>query len=224
MIKKTIALAMSIMMLLSFASCAEKEEVEVEFGWGTLENGHYVNEFFNFSIEISPDYTFLSPQEIVNMNTRPAMGDDGETVVDPVDITTIGDLSLEALVNYVYATKYKEKPEDEFNPYISVFSENMKYVNNTYDKEDYVLNSLNFTKSIFSNAGVGVEVLPLEKPWIDGRQFAKGVMRIQYEEFSMYQVMYAITKGSYALVVLAGYSTDEEKAEIESFIDSIRIN
>ncbi|MFO7612419.1 MAG: hypothetical protein R6W99_08060 [Clostridia bacterium] len=222
--KKTIAFTISMAMLFSFTACAEKEKKEADFGWGVLENGHYENEFFNFSMDISPDYTFLSPQEIVNMNTSPTLGEDGETVVAPVDIGTIEDLSLEALVSYVYATKYKEKPDDEFNPYISIFSENMKYVNNTYDKEDYVLNSLNFTRNIFSNAGVGVEVLPLEKLWLDGRQFAKGVMRIQYEEFSMYQAMYAVTKGNYALVVLAGYSTDEEKAEIESFIDSIRID
>ena len=99
----------------------------------------------------------------------------------------------------------------------------MSYVESNYSKETYVENSLNFTQMIFENSGVDVEVFPLEKPWFDDRQFAKGTLRIDLEQFSMFQEMYSIRKGSYSLVILLGYSTPAERDELHSYLDTLAI-
>lgn len=219
MLKKIAALVLALMMLVSFSACKNSKDKDVEFGWGMTEDGHYDNAFFNFSIDLPEGYAYLTPQEIVDMNTEP----DENGVVSPANINDIEDLSAEILVHYVYGTKYENPPSGSFNPYINIFSENMSYSNNLYSKEQYVNNSLDVTKMIFTNAGVGVEIMPLEKPWLGDRQFAKGTMQIDYEEFTMFQEMYVVTKSSYSLVILIGYSNAAEREELYSVIDTISI-
>jgi len=219
MIKKITALVLALMMLISFSACNGNKNEEVKFDWGTHEDGRYENAFFNFSIDLPEGYNYLTPQEIVDMNTEP----DENGAINSININDIEDLSGEALVHYVYGKKYENPPLGAFNPYINIFSENMAYSNNLYSKEDYVENSLNITKMIFTSSGVGVQLMPLEKPWLGDRQFAKGIMKIDYDMFSMYQEMYVVTKSSYSLVILIGYSTPKEKEELYSIMESITI-
>lgn len=218
MTKKITALILALIMIISFSACG-KDNADTEFGWGNYKDGTYTNGFFNFSIDLPADYVQLSSQEIIDMNTSP----DENGVKNPININEIEDLSAEAIVHYVYSKKYEEAPLAQFNPYINIFSENMQYSNNLYNKEDYVENSINYTSLLFEDAGVNVKVLPLEKPWISERQFAKGSMQIEYDQFTMFQEMYALTKNNYTLVILIGYSNDAEKAELYSYIDSIII-
>ncbi len=218
MFKKITALIFALIMLISFTACKSKDG-EAKFGLGTHEDGRYENAFFNFTIDLPEDYTYLTPQEIVDMNTEP----DENGIVNPINISDIEDLSAEALVHYVYGKKYDNPPSGAFNPYINIFSENMAYSNTLYSKEEYVENSLNFTSMIFISGGVGVEVMPLEKPWFGDRQFAKGTMKIDYEMFTMFQEMYVVTKSNYSLVILIGYTTPNEKAELYSIMESITI-
>ena len=218
MTKRIIAALLAVLLVLSLTAC-KKAPGEVEFGWGTTKNGKYENDYFGFSIEIAPEYTFLTPQEMADMN--PKRDEEGNAV--SVDITTIEDLSLEALVHFVYATKFSDPSQHTFNPYINIFSENMEFTGNFANKEDYVENSMRFTSMIFADAGVGFEIMPLEKPWFDDRQFAKGTMQIDYDQFTMFQEIYAITKGNYTFVVVIGYSNDAEKQELYSFLDTIKI-
>jgi len=219
MTKKITALILALIMIISFSACGQKDNADTEFGWGTYENGTYTNDFFDFSIDLPKDYMHLSPQEIIDANTEP----DENGVINPINVNEIEDLSAEAIVHYVYSKKYKTAPSAQFNPYINIFSENMQFSNNLYNKEDYVENSINYTSMIFENGGVNVKVLPLEKPWLGERQFAKGSMEIEYDQFTMVQEMYALTKNNYTLVILIGYSNPEEKAELYSYIESISI-
>ena len=219
MTKKITALVIALIMIISFSACGKKNNADTEFGWGTYEDNTYTNGFFNFSINLPDEYTHLSPQEIIDMNTNP----DENGVKNSINMNEIEDLSAEAIVHYVYSKKYETAPLAQFNPYINIFSENMQYSNNLYNKEDYVENSINYTSMIFENAGVNVKILPLEKPWIGDRQFAKGSMQIEYDQFTMVQEMYALTKNNYTFVILIGYSNEAEKAELYSYIDSITI-
>lgn len=222
MSKKYKVLMIALAFIVILASCGNEEAEQEKLGWGVTENGTYKNEFFDFGIDISPEYVFLTPQEIVDMHFIPVESEEGGNS-EPADISEIEDLSQEALVHYVYAIKYGQDEDVEFNPYINIFSENMSYAETTYSKEDYVRSNMEYTKMIFEDAGVDIEVAPVEKPWIGGRQFAKGSMEIGYEDFTMHQDMYVIMKGKYALVILIGYSDDDEKAELEGFVDTIRI-
>jgi len=217
MMKKIAALLLALIMITTLAACGNDKEVE--FGWGTYENGTYENEFFDFSIDLPVEYTHLTTQEIIDMNT-PA---DENGVVTPVQASEIDDLSIQALVHFVYAKKYETVTDGRFNPYINIFSENMDYSTDLYNKEDYVENNLTYTALIFKDSGVDVDILPLEKPWIGDRQFAKGTMKIEYDMFTMYQEMYSVTKNNYILVILIGYSTPKEKEELYSYIDTIDI-
>ncbi len=219
MIKKITALVIALIMIISFSACGKKDNADTEFGWGAYKDNTYTNGFFNFSINLPDGYTQLSPQEIIDMNTTA----DENGIKHPINVNDIEDLSAEIIVHYVYCKKYEVAPLSQFNPYINIFSENMRSSNNLYNKEDYVENSINYTSMIFENAGVNVKVFPLEKPWISDRQFAKGSMQIEYDQFTMFQEMYALTKNNYTLVILIGYSNEAEKAELYSYIDSITI-
>jgi len=218
MMKKIAALVLVLAMITTLAACGNSNK-EAEFGWGVYENGTYENEFFDFSIDLPVDYTHLTTQEIIDMNT-PA---DENGVVNPVQVDEIEDLSIQALVHYVYAKKYESVTDGRFNPYINIFSENMDYSTDLYNKEDYVENNLTYTAMIFEDSGIDVEILPLEKPWIGDRQFAKGTIKIEYDMFIMHQEMYAVTKNNYILVILIGYSTPSERDELYSYIDTIEI-
>lgn len=215
MSKKILVLLMALVMLLSFSAC--KNDEDAEFDWGTHSNGVYENGFFNFSLELPENYNYLTPQEIIDRNAEP----DENGVVSPLSISDIEDLSAEPLVHYIYGTKYVDPPLNAFNPYINIFSENMSNTGNIFGKEDYVENSLQVTSMIFTQAGVGIEVMPLEKLWFGDRQFAKGTMKIDYDMFTMYQEMYVVTKSNYSLVILIGYSTPSEKDELYSILQTI---
>lgn len=217
MTRKLTALILALIMIISISACGQKDSADTELGWGTYDNNNYTNSFFGFSIDLPADYIKVSSQEIMDRNATP----DENGVINPIDVNAITDLSAEPIIHYVFYEKYEEAPESQFNPYIKVFSENMSYSNNLYNKEDYVENSLSYTALVFENAGINVDIHPLEKPWISDRQFAKGTMEIEYEQFTMFQEMYAITKSNFTLVVLIGYSNPEEKAELYSYIESI---
>ncbi len=221
--KKLPALLIALSLTIGLVSCGTGETEAEKLGWGETENGQYKNEFFDFEITISPDYHFLTPQEIVDKHFAPAEYEEEDGDRQPVDIDSIENLEDEALIHYVYASKYDESDTFEFNPYINIFSENMSYSNATYSKEDYVRNSMEYTRMLFTDAGVSIELAPVEKPWIDERQFAKGSMQIEYDEFTMHQDMYVIIKGKYALVILIGYSSEAERQELEGFVNSIKI-
>lgn len=225
--KKLLTLLLVVSLALGFVSCGSGETKTKKLGWGETENGHYKNDFFDFEISMSPDYHFLTPQEIVDMHFIPIVDEEngeenGEETQQPIDVELIDNLEEQALVHYVYATKYDESETFEFNPYINIFSENMTGTT-VYNKEDYVKNNMSYTQMIFKEAGVDIDLSPLEKPWIDDRQFAKAGMHIKYENFTMHQDMYVIIKGKYALVILIGYSTEAEKQELEGFVNSIKI-
>lgn len=219
MIKKITALVVMLALLASLAACGKKDSADVEFGWGTYKGAHYTNEFFNFEIDLPENFHQRTPQGIVDMNLQP----DENGIITPIDINSIEDLSAEAIVHYVYTAEYEETPEGMFNPYINVFSENMQYSNTLYNKEDYVENSINYTARIFTQSGINIKVFPLEKPWLGDRQFAKGSMKIDYDQFIMFQEMYAITKKNYAFVILIGYSNEAEKEELYKVLESIKI-
>ena len=219
--KRITAIIICIIMVLTFTACGGKTTEEVEFGWGTLDNGNYTNESFDFSIDISPAYKFLTPQEIINETTR--VNSAGESA-EPVDVNSIVDLSLEPYVQYVYGLKYPEGVPTGVNPSIKIYSENMKSMGTMYSKEAYVENYLDFSKMVFNNSNIQVESFPIDKPWIDERQFANGKLKILYADYVLHQSMYAIIKGNYVFVILLEYTTEAEKTELESFIDTIKVN
>jgi len=219
MTKKITALVVALALLVSLAACGKKDSSDAEFGWGTYNGTHYTNEFFNFEVDLPENYHQLTPQGIVDMNLQP----DENGIVTPVDINSIEDIGAEAIVHFVYTTKYEEAPEGMFNPYINIFSENMQYSDSLYNKEDYVENNINYTARIFTQSGIGVKVSPLEKLWYGDRQFAKGSMKIDYDQFTMFQEMFALTKNNYSFVILIGYSNDAEKEELYKVLDSIKI-
>jgi hypothetical protein len=219
MMRKPAALLLAIIMLISFSACKNNEPEVAEFGWGTTEDTVYSNEFFNFTIDLPDGFYFMTPQEIMDMNTEP--DENGE--INPININEIEDLSEEALVHFVYASQYETPPLGYFNPYINIFSENMAFSNNLYSKEDYVENNMRLTSMLFESGGVDVKVFPLEKPWFSERQFAKGTMQIDYDQFTMKQEMFVITKSNYAFVILIGYTTNTEKELLYSALESITI-
>lgn len=219
MFKRITVIMVALALAASLASCGKKDTSSAEFSWGSYDGNKYTNEFFNLSIELPENYHQLTPQDIVDKNLQP----DENGIITPIDINSIDDLGAEALVHFVYTTKYEETPEGLFNPYINIFSENMQYSNSLYNKEDYVENSINYTAQIFTRSGIDIQVYPLEKPWYGDRQFAKGSMKIDYEQFTMFQEMYSLTKSNYALVILIGYSNEAEKEELYKVLDSIKI-
>lgn len=220
--KKLMVLILILALMVPVLAGCNEKETPVEFGWGTLDYGKsYTNEFFGFSIELSPDMTYLSPQEIANEN--PPQDDEGNPL-DPIDISTIEDLGSEAVVQFVYGSMYPEDTEGVFNSYINIFSENMSNIGETINKETYVNNYIDFSKYLYKNSMIGVESYPLEKPWISDRQFAKGTLKIDYDQYTVFQEMYAITKNNYVLVIMCVYSNQAEKEIFDRMIDSIEID
>lgn len=220
--KKVIILITILALLATLVTGCSKKEEEAEFGWGSMDNnGKYNNEFFNFSIALNPDMTYLTPQEILNDN--PPYDENGDEL-PPIDISSIEDLGAESVVQFVYGSLYADEVPGRFNPYINIFSENMTSMGETINKENYVSNYADFTKYLYKNSTIDVESYPLEKLWISDRQFAKTVLKIDYEEYTVYQEMYAITKGSYVLVIICVYSEPTDKEIFDKIINSIEID
>lgn len=220
--KKLIVLILVLVLASSGLAGCRKQEEEAVFGWGTLDYGKsYSNDFFGFYIELNPDMTYLSHQEIADAN--PPMDENGQEL-DPIDISSIEDLSKESIVQFVYGKVYGEDIPDVFNSYINIFSENMSSIGQTMNKENYVTNYMDFSKYLYKGSMIEVETYPLEKPWISGRQFAKGTLKIDYEQYTVFQEMYAITKGSYILVIMCVYTNQNEKEMFDQMINSIEID
>lgn len=220
--KKAIILLAILALLMTLATGCTKEEEAVEFGWGTLDDeNRYTNEFFEFSIELNPDMTFLSPQEILNAN--PPYDENGEEM-EPIDISEIEDLGAESVVQFVYGSLFSEEDPGKFNSYINIYSESMRSIGETMNKENYVKNYMDFSEYLYKNSMIDVYVHPFEKVWISDREFAKGTLEIDYEEYKVIQEMYAITKNNYVLVIMCNYTNDIEKEIFDEMIASIEID
>ena len=218
--KKALIL-ITVLAIITMATGCTKEKETAEFGWGEISQGKYTNEFFEFSIELDPDMTFLSPQEILNAN--PPYDENGQ-VLDPIDVSSIEDLGAESVVQFVYGSLYSEDIEGKFNSYINIFSESIRSIGETINKENYVKNYMEFSKYIYEDSMINVVTYPLEKIWISDRQFAKGAMEIDYDQYKVFQDMYAITKNNYVLVITCNYTTEQEKEIFDKMIDSIEID
>jgi hypothetical protein len=220
--KKTLIYVVIIALAFTLLAGCSKKDDTAEFGWGTMDYGKsYTNEFFNFSIELNPDLTYLSPQEILNAN--PPYDENGEEL-PPVDINSIEDLSAESVVQFVYGNLYGDETEGEFNSYINIYSENMRSIGETISKENYVTNYMDFSEYLYKDTMIDAVTYPLEKIWISDRQFAKGTIEIDYDQYKVYQDMYAITKSHYVLVIICSYTNEMEKEIFDSMIASIEID
>lgn len=183
------------------------------FSLGYLDDGMFKNDFFNISMEINEDFTVLTQEQILQM----------QQVEDAVVIENDEELAEQQVVYHLYALKY---PVDHIgtNPYIAVYTENMSYLDSgVSSKEDYVSYNMSFAKEMFTLSGFEADYTGIDKLWIDDRQFATSILTTQIEDIKMNKEMFTLVKNDYAICIVIGYDTIEDREELRDYVYSFTI-
>ncbi|MBN2853630.1 MAG: hypothetical protein JXQ23_12920, partial [Clostridia bacterium] len=165
---------------------------------------------------VDENYTFLTQEEILDIR-RSAVDD--EILTDEVV-----KLEDQPVIYYLYALKYPKEDEVVYNPYISVYSENLDYLEKVIKtKEDYITYNMEFAVAVFNASGYKASASNIDKLWFDDRQFANSVLSVNLDDVTMKKEMFTILRGNFAINIVLGYNTPEDREELMTFLDTIKI-
>ncbi|MFO7636546.1 MAG: hypothetical protein R6W96_04490 [Clostridia bacterium] len=215
--KASLVVAAVLLLTLMLSGCGK---TETEMGWGEYKNGVYTNEYFGYSIHIDESYHYLSPEEIINMDAD-TYEEDEEW--EPFDINDIEDMKSEPILYYLYAFKYPRDSEQDVNANLSFFSENLNFISGVTTKEAYTSTKMDYVRQIFQGTDYLVSIEKVQKVWINDREYAKGRLSLNFDGVVIVQELFVIVRKNQALVTMINYATEEERQELDSFVQTIKV-
>lgn len=216
--KKMLAVLLVLMILLN-VGC--KSESKKKLDIGTFEGNTYKNDYFGLELNIPEGWTILdeaTKAELLGASSELLAGDDSakEKQID---------LSLEKTLYYVLSFKHPMTYQEGFNPNFMCLSEQISklqgVVNQIKIGEDY----LNASKELLLETGMPYSFdKEIYQEDVGGKSFYVMEVTLDYSPMIITQKYYAtlLDQDRYAFAFVVSYSTDEEKAEVESIIKTVK--
>ena len=202
--------------LFIFTGCTTNPSIPEDFDYGTLKGGKYSNNFFKFTMDVPLSWdiqTDKETKEIFENGKRLAAGND-EKLKKSIKASMVTTASLLA------AYKYKEGVAENYNPNFVLLAESLKAYPKIKTGSDYLDNVrtvLSSSKNIkYKNIDF---VNSLDN--MSGATFYKLNAVMVYEGIEINQYYFVTVKNDFALVFIASYIDDAQKAELEKIRKSI---
>jgi hypothetical protein len=186
------------------------------FDYGHVENGKYVNSFFNFEIILPTNWIIQTKQQIehlTNLGKDIIAGDDAtmKTMVKASDINT-----AYLLMDY----QYERGSAVEFNPNISLIAENIKDAPGIKTGSDYLFQ----TRKILGQSQFKYDYLDkeFEKEEINGTDFYKMNAEINTMGINVKQIYYSTVLNGFSFNVIISFINDQQKNDLLQSINSMK--
>lgn len=196
---------------LAFAiGCTKTGDEKITFG--EVKDNTYTNKFFGVEFKINEGWT-LATQEELNEFTKSSNQITTDEELKPEELRVLG---------LVMAAKYPMTYADGLNPNINLLSENLKMV------EDVKIESaqayLEATKTTMEQAGLPYTFSDITSETLGGKEFKAFNLSMDLDGISLNQRQYVALVKDYALIFTLTYSNDEELAELQNILNTIKFN
>lgn len=215
--KKTLAVLLLLMILLNVGCKSESKKLDI----GTFEGNTYKNDYFGLELNIPEEWTILdeaTKAELLGASSEVLAGDD-KTKEKQID------LSLEKTLYYVLSFKHPMTYLEGFNANFMCLSEQISKIQSTISQiktgEDY----LNASKELLLETDMPYTFdKEIYQEEVGGKNFYVMEVTLDYSPIIITQKYYAtlLDQDKYAFAFIVSYSNDEEKAEVESIMKTVK--
>lgn len=189
-----------------------KQKKEKDFDYGRVENGTYVNSYFNFTMKLPEGWVVQTKEQMEEMIAR------GK------DIMTGNDSNLKAAVkasevntaNLLAAFQYERGAAVDYNPNLAIVAENIKNFPGIKSGKEYLFQ----TRKIMEQSQLKYDHIDniFEKEIIGKADFYKMNADIKYMGLNLKQVYYSTIVDGFSLIVIISYANDEQKQMLQNSI------
>ena len=203
-----------IMVFMTFhAGCGKKASDEIDFG--TVKKSVYHNDYFGLSMKIPEGWSVQNQetlQEMMNLSGDIVAGDDKvlNAALKASELQT---------VNLIGLFKHPLGAPVDYNPNILCLAERVRHMPGIKTGKDYHFHS----KRLFQSTDIGI-TFPEEvyTEQIGGVDFDVMTLTMPNLGQIVNQKQYATVMKGYALIIIASFSSGEEKAELDGVLESVR--
>ena len=185
------------------------------FDYGKVENGKYVNAFFDFEMTIPVGWSVQSREQTENLSK---IGKDMLTGGDE-NMKTAIDASQISSANLLAVFKHDLRTAVQYNPNIMVIVENLKNAPDIKTGADYLTNTRNFLKQSQMKHDHIDEAF--QQKTIGGAEFYVMNVVVNYGGIQIHQTYYATIQKGFGLVATIAYLNDNEKIELQKAVNSM---
>lgn len=197
------------------ASCKNEKNLPTDFDYGIVENGIYKNNYFGVRIPFNTEWDVQDQKQMSDLTksgTDLLVGDNDE-------FQKIVDASLVNVAELFMVFKHELGTTTEFNPSFLMNAENLKQFPNVKDAADYLVGAKNVLQQ--SNMQIDFRSVDYEVE-IGNEKFL--CMEIENGSFGVYQDYFVTLKRGFAVAFIVTYDNEEDKKELYSIIENIKIN
>jgi hypothetical protein len=208
----------TIYLLLILSSTIYGQAQAVSFDYGKVENNIYTNNYFGFEMPIPADWFIQNKEQNESMmqTGKEMVAGDNENLRAVFDASEINSAFLLSVF------KYEQGAAVDFNPSISILTENITNYPGIKTGADYLYN----TGRVLAQSQVKYDNIDKEfaKEVISATDFYTMHAEMKYLGLSIKQVYFSTILKGFSFNVIITYVDDEQKDELISLINSMKFS
>jgi hypothetical protein len=213
--KKIIILSGVFFVTMILNGCSDQDKPK-NFDYGHVENGKYVNSYFNFEITL-PTGWFVQTKEQMDEMTN-----SGQDLIagDDSKMKAVFEASKVNVANLLSVFQFEQGAPVEYNPCFSLVAENIKKFPGIKTGSDYLFQ----TRKILEQSQIKYDHIDKEfsKEVINGTDFYKMNAEIEYTGLNIKQIYYsAIIKG-FSFNLIISYINDQQEQDLLKAVNSMK--
>jgi hypothetical protein len=204
---------LSIVTIILCIGC-QQPETKKPFDLGKVENGIYVNSFFDFEMAIPENWIIQTQEEmdyIQDLGQEMVAGDN-EKLKNAIKAAE------ETTANLLVVFQYKIDSLVDYNPSLMIVSENVKKALVIRNGETY----LKQARKILEKSGFQYDYIDntFEKQTIGKKVFYLMNASVNVSGYTINQVYYSTVINGYALSIIISYASEEQKQVLLASVNS----
>ena len=202
---------LSVFVLLILTSCKENDPKTADFDYGTIENGVYKNNYFNFEMPVNDKWFPKSKKDRILMSSKTKKTENKSDKSPDVKGADVKNAVLFSIA------KFPAEAVQTANPSMFINSVNLEGYPNIKSPSDYIA----MTRQMLDNTPL---ILVYKKePYsktIDGVEFQ--VMEIFNQDYEVTQEYLATLRNGFAISLVMAYTSEMQKEELYIMLDQLK--
>ena len=201
-----------VLVLVLSVACQESNKIPDTFDYGTIENGVYINDFFNLRMPFKTSWNVQTRQEL------DALGENAEEFVKSEAVKDIIRTADVTSANLFCAYKFEPETVEIYNPSIILVAENIKSSPQLKRGSDYLKEARKLLEDSTLNYEFDTSSEPIE---LGGKQFDVLKVTGHYLDNTFYQQYISTIDQGFSLSVIISYANDSQRQELETLMKGI---
>lgn len=204
-----------IMLAIALCSCSSGDKPN-NFDYGSVNDGKYVNSYFDFEIAIPSGWSVQTKEQMDAMaNTGKALATgDNEQLKAVLKASEVNTANLLSVFQYEVGSAVT------FNPNFCVVAENIKNFPGIKTGSEYLFQARRFMEQ--SQVKYSYIDQDFVKETINGTDFYHMKATMSYMGLSIEQSYYATVKKGFAFIVIASYINDDQQQSLKEVIGKMK--